>query len=73
MAETTTQLHVCDWGATWQECADRQKYFTQCGIAIDLCYEDEAGQLWVENGEYGNRVNYCPFCGYKAPQQMSPE
>lgn len=36
------------------------------GPAIANCYEDIDGRLWVENGEYGSQVIYCPYCGTKA-------
>ena len=36
------------------------------GAAITACFEYKDGQLWVDNGEYANVVNYCPFCGYKS-------
>ncbi len=36
------------------------------GEAVNDCYESTDGGLYVTNGEFGNRVNYCPFCGYKA-------
>lgn len=35
------------------------------GPAIKVCYEDDQGRLWAENGEYSSRVNFCPVCGYK--------
>lgn len=47
----------------------------QAGDAIDVCFGDGDGNLWVftrsdgepvGNGEYGNRVNFCPFCGIKS-------
>ena len=37
------------------------------GMAADLCTEDDNGKFWISNGEYCNQVNYCPFCGVKAP------
>lgn len=40
------------------------------GAAVDRCVEDEQGRLWVDNREYKNRVNYCPFCGYRAKSQV---
>lgn len=40
------------------------------GEAIENCIEREDGSFWVGNGEYGSRVNYCPFCGAEAPDQM---
>lgn len=43
--------------------------YDDCGIAVDSCYEDGAGHLWVTNNEYTNRVSFCPFCGYKAKQE----
>jgi len=39
---------------------------TEAGPAIDYCWEDKDGCLWVGNGEYENQVNYCPQCGFKA-------
>ena len=36
------------------------------GSAVDECWEDEDGKLWVHNGEYASVVNYCPVCGYAA-------
>jgi len=40
------------------------------GGALDNCSEDEEGRLWVDNGEYCNQVNYCPYCGFRAPVQV---
>lgn len=39
------------------------------GPAIDSCLEWEDGTFWVSNGEYQSQVNYCPYCGTKAPTQ----
>ena len=44
-----------------------------CGSAITICLEYPNGELWVGNREYGSRVNYCPWCGYKAPAQFDLE
>ena len=41
------------------------------GAAIDICLEKDSGELWVSNGEYETRANYCPFCGYKAKLQIT--
>ncbi len=40
------------------------------GAAIDDCYEDQDGCLFVSNGEYGSQVNYCPMCGYEAKKKI---
>ena len=40
------------------------------GSAVELCIEHDQGEFWVDNGEYSTRVNYCPFCGAKAPAQV---
>ena len=40
------------------------------GAAIDVCYEDKEGRFWADNGEYSSQVNYCPWCGAKAPMQI---
>ncbi len=37
------------------------------GAAVDACWECEEGHFWVGNGEYQNQVDFCPFCGTKAP------
>ena len=39
--------------------------------ALYHCTE-ESGRLWVQNDEYASQVNYCPYCGYKAPVQLMP-
>jgi len=40
------------------------------GEAIDHCMEYDDNSFWAGNGEYGSAVNYCPFCGAKAPRQV---
>jgi hypothetical protein len=40
------------------------------GPAVTSCNETEGGSLWVGNIEYESRVNFCPFCGFKARQQI---
>lgn len=42
------------------------------GVAIEDCHSDDKdlGVFWVGNGEYYNQVNFCPFCGEKAPKQI---
>ena len=41
------------------------------GPAFDQCKEEEeSGRFWVDNGEYKSQVNYCPYCGAKAPKQI---
>ncbi|MBW2672220.1 MAG: hypothetical protein JRD89_02240 [Deltaproteobacteria bacterium] len=37
------------------------------GPATDGCDENEHGEYWVGNGEYGSQVAFCPFCGARAP------
>jgi hypothetical protein len=36
------------------------------GQAIDRVIIDHEGYMWVSNGEYATKVNYCPFTGEKA-------
>lgn len=47
-----------------------ESYFLEksYGIAIYYCIEDLKGHFWVGNKEYTNQVNFCPFCGQKAPE-----
>lgn len=40
------------------------------GEAVDCCHEREDGTFWAGNDEYGSQVNFCPFCGAKAPKQV---
>jgi len=40
------------------------------GPAIDNCFEDEDGFLFVSNREYGSQVNFCPWCGYEAKKKV---
>lgn len=41
------------------------------GAAITACEEDDDGGFWAGNGEYESQVNFCPFCGEKAPKQIA--
>lgn len=61
------KLHDCSVHDVEVEFED---YRILYGCAVTECIEYEDGKLYVSNGEYGNRVNYCPFCGYKAKVQM---
>lgn len=56
-------LHYCD-------ISKQDTEITHHGIAVFLCEETEDGRLWITNMEYGNGVNYCPFCGFKAKVPM---
>ena len=38
---------------------------THYGPAITTTFKED-GQIWVTNGEYLSRVNYCPYTGEKA-------
>lgn len=38
------------------------------GPAIDECRLDEDGHLVAGNDEYSSFVNFCPFCGARAPK-----
>lgn len=43
------------------------------GNATYKCFEDPEGFFWVDNEEYGNQVNFCPYCGTKAPRAAEME
>lgn len=45
-------------------------YLGTHGEAITECMEAMSGELLVTNHEYTSRVNYCPYCGFKAIMQM---
>lgn len=66
-------LHRCEPG--WDYETDQLLFPSggTSGPAVTICYEDPAGRLWVTNGEYMTRVNFCPFCGYEARQQIDWE
>ncbi len=60
-----------DGYCNWQEYVPAHrctlpKHFRDHGPAIEECHEDVNGFLYVSNGEYGNFVAFCPFCGMKA-------
>ena len=41
------------------------QFHSDCwGPAVTRCFEDDNGELWVDNDEYCNTVAFCPFCGY---------
>ena len=58
-------LHNC--APAWSE---KHENFQGYGSAVDICTENDKGELWVSNLEYSSRVNFCPFCGYRAPSQV---
>jgi hypothetical protein len=60
----TSELHQCDGG-------DFPYY--GYGSAADTCAERPDGSLWIDNGEYSTRVNYCPFCGFEAKEPWRKE
>jgi len=41
------------------------------GQAIDRVIIDHEGYMWVSNGEYATKVNYCPFTGEKAIKTLT--
>jgi hypothetical protein len=59
----TTKRHRCEWKLPHKA----------HGEAIESCIEDEEGRFWVDNTEYASQVNYCPYCGAKAPVQVAPD
>jgi hypothetical protein len=65
---SAAKVHSCDWQEKPHPMLEGEGIY---GDAVDLCYEDSEGKLWVTNGDRGNQVNYCCWCGYKAPQQIA--
>ncbi len=65
-------LHKCM--PVWAE-RESQEFrdvsFSAYGPAITECCELDDGELWVSNDEYATRVNFCPFCGYKAKKLVA--
>lgn len=61
MTLETANLHQCE-----REQIAHDPFVDGHGPAVDRCTERADGSLWVDNGEYGSRVNFCPFCGFKA-------
>jgi hypothetical protein len=43
------------------------------GQAVTHCEEEPNGTLWVQNGEFGSQVNFCPNCGFEARTKAIPE
>jgi hypothetical protein len=46
------------------------RLYSACGPAVTVCLEREDGSLWAGNMEYTSRVNFCPFCGFRARNQI---
>ena len=44
--------------------------FNSCGAAIYSCVETAQGHFIVSDGKCASQVNYCPWCGLKAPTQI---
>ena len=42
----------------------------QYGDAVTSVLIKEDGTMWVTNGEYSTRVNFCPFTGKPATTKM---
>lgn len=63
------KLHECSPGYDWQK---EKKVFPESGYGSPgwHCAEHEDGTLWLDNEEYGVRVNFCPFCGFEAKSQI---
>ena len=40
---------------------------SEIGSAIEICEEDADGHFHVSTKQHRTRVNFCPFCGLKAP------
>ena len=55
-------MHKCEREKRQNDLLNVEGY----GPAVEGCEERDDGSLWAGNGEYGSRVNFCPFCGYKA-------
>jgi hypothetical protein len=64
----TENRHKCE--------ASEPEHFEVCIFSLERCTEDEEGKLFIDiyddpdNEEHSLRVNYCPFCGYRAPSQI---
>lgn len=43
------------------------------GSALISCREKPDGSFIASNNEYASPVNFCPYCGAKAPKQVSTE
>lgn len=41
----------------------------QWGLALDTCH-NKGDDLFVGNGEYSNRVQFCPFCGTESKTRV---
>lgn len=63
-------MHKCEPGHNWLEGDGAIFASGGFGAAIDICYETDDRSLICANSEYATRVNYCPFCGYEAPNKV---
>lgn len=61
-------LHLCHIGEESE--LEYELHYAHCGAAVVTCREHADGTLWADNDEYSSRVNFCPFCGFKARQPI---
>ncbi len=59
-AGVTRTLHTCEG----------QLPHRPYGPAIIYCMETDTGHFLCGGEEYESEVNYCPYCGAKAPTQV---
>jgi hypothetical protein len=46
-----------------------QLLISELNYVVLKCYEAN-GNFWIKTNLFGERVNYCPICGQKAPNQI---
>jgi hypothetical protein len=56
----------------WHECTEGMDKYPHgaYGAAITDASIDD-GELWIGNGEYASRVNFCPWCGMAAEKPVA--
>lgn len=64
-----TTGRCCSVGYGSEQDTEHQHY----GAAVMYVTIDDDGTMWAGNGEYSTRINLCPFCGQKAPKQLSED
>ena len=70
-------LHECEgrlpedgYGEAINTCSEVESPLAEWRVKAYGYERYKPGQFWVGNGEYGSQVNFCPYCGAKAPVQV---
>lgn len=63
---TDSIMNVYNKSKVGKKIESKEIVFHNCVKGIGYCQEKDDGSLWFYIGTYKSRVNFCPYCGYRA-------